>query len=135
MEVARRFGREGFQVGVIRRSQTALDEMVAELGAEGIDARGVAADAHDPTHLKSAIEQLAAAQGGIDVLHHAAPGPLGQGYGPILDVAPELMRTFVDARLISALVAAQTAAAHLRHSKGALLFTSGSAALSPKRTT
>lgn len=131
MEVARRFGRAGYQIGLIRRNPTALGEMIATLRAEGINASGVAADAHDPDQLTTAITELAVAHSGIDVLHHAAPGPLGQGYGPMLEVDPRLLETFLDARVVSALVAAQAAAPYLRDSSGALLFTSGSAALSP----
>jgi NAD(P)-dependent dehydrogenase (short-subunit alcohol dehydrogenase family) len=36
--VARRFGREGFQVALVARNQTRLDAFTAELAAEGITA-------------------------------------------------------------------------------------------------
>lgn len=131
MEVARRFGREGFRVGIIRRNADALKGMISELAELGIDARGCAADAHDRVAIKSAVADLANQTGGIDVLHHAVPGPLGTGYGPIVEVDPGLLRTFVDARVISALAATQGALPFLRRTRGSLLFTSGPADRSP----
>lgn len=131
MEVARRFGREGFRVGIVRRNTEALDAMIAELADSEIEARGLATDAHDPAALHSSIDALADELSGIDVLHHAVPGPLGAGYGRIIDVSPDLLRAFVDARVVSALVAAQAALPHLRRSRGCLLFTSGPADRNP----
>jgi len=126
-EIARRFGQSGHRVGIVRRNAEALRAMIAELASEGIEARGCAVDAHDPAQLRAAIDDLAAGLGGIDVLHHAVPGPLGKGFGPLLEIDPELMRTFVEARIVSALVAAQAAAPWLRRTRGAMLFTSGPA--------
>jgi len=127
MEVALRFGRAGYRIGIIRRSRDALEAMIADLADQGIAAAGYAADAHDPAALRGAITDLAERLGGIDVVHHAVPGPLGAGYGPMIDVDADLLRTFVDARVISALVTAQAALPHLQRSRGALLFTTGPA--------
>ncbi|OMC47351.1 hypothetical protein A5742_24355 [Mycolicibacterium fortuitum] len=101
--------------------------MIEDLQSEGIDAHGVAADAHDEHVLSAAVTELADRFGRIDVLHHAVPGPLGRGFGPALDIPAGLMRTFLEARVVSALVASQASAPFLRRSKGALLFTSGTA--------
>ncbi|MCB2048167.1 MAG: SDR family NAD(P)-dependent oxidoreductase [Novosphingobium sp.] len=131
MEVARRFGRDGYRVGIVRRSAEALREMIEELSGEGIEAQGIAADAHDPAALRNAIEELANRFGRIDVMHHAVPGPLGTGYGPVLQIEPDLLRTFNDARIVSALVAAQAALPFLRQSQGSLIFTSGPADRKP----
>ena len=40
--IARRFGREGFAVALISRTQSRLDDMVAELASRGIEAAGFA---------------------------------------------------------------------------------------------
>ncbi|WP_218961939.1 SDR family NAD(P)-dependent oxidoreductase [Actinomyces ruminis] len=45
--VARRFGREGFDVALISRSREHLDERVAALSADGVNARGYVADGRD----------------------------------------------------------------------------------------
>lgn len=135
MEVALRFGRAGYRIGIIRRNPEALQSMIADLAGEGIAAVGQATDAHDPAALRGAIAGLAAQLGGIDVIHHAVPGPLGAGYGPMIDVDADLLRTFVDARVVSALVTTQAALPHLRHSRGALLFTTGPAGTVPHEGT
>ena len=51
MAVARRFGREGFAVGLISRTQSKLDDLAAQLEADGIRAAGAAADIRDPDAL------------------------------------------------------------------------------------
>lgn len=135
MEVALRFGRAGYRIGIVRRNPEALTAMIADLASEGIEADGRAADAHDPGALRGAIAGLAGRLGGIDVVHHAVPGPLGAGYGPMIDVDADLLRTFVDARAISALVTAQAALPHLQRSRGALLFTTGPAGTVPHEGT
>src|SRR5580704_17592796 len=45
--VARRFGREGFQVALVARNQTRLDAYTGELAADGITAAGFAGDLAD----------------------------------------------------------------------------------------
>jgi short-subunit dehydrogenase len=44
LSIAKRFGREGFVVGLISRTQKNLDPLTAELNAAGIMAAGFAAD-------------------------------------------------------------------------------------------
>ena len=135
MEVALRFGRAGYRIGIVRRNSDALRGMISDLASEGIDAQGRACDAHDPPALKGAIDELAGQLGGLDVVHHAVPGPLGAGYGPMIDVDPDLLRIFGDARVISALVTAQAALPYLQSRRGALLYTSGPAGTIPHDNT
>ena len=54
--MARRFGREGFSVGLVSRTQAKLDDLAAQLEAEGITAAGAAADIRDAAALAAAIE-------------------------------------------------------------------------------
>lgn len=125
LEVARRFGQAGYRVGLIRRSQAGLDQMIAELAAEGIEASGAVADATDPERLAEAVTALAEKAGGIDVLHYAVPGPLGIGYVAATEIPTQLLTDFLYARVIGALKATQAALPYLRESRGAVLFTSG----------
>ncbi|MFJ5901135.1 SDR family NAD(P)-dependent oxidoreductase [Streptomyces sp. NPDC093064] len=125
LEVARRFGRAGYRVGLVRRSQAGLDEMIADLTAEGIQAYGAAADAGTPDQLAEAVTALAEKTGGIDVLHYAVPGPLGSGYVAAADIPTDLLMDFLNARVVSALKATQAALPYLRASRGTVLFTSG----------
>ncbi|HWI73473.1 MAG TPA: SDR family NAD(P)-dependent oxidoreductase, partial [Baekduia sp.] len=68
LAVARRFGREGFAVGLIARDQAKLDGLAEQLAADGIRAQGAAADIRDADALTAAIESLAAELGPVAVL-------------------------------------------------------------------
>src|ERR1700730_15532349 len=68
--VARRFGREGFQVALVARNQIRLDAYTGEPAADGITAAGVA----DRDALPGIIEAITARFGPIDVLEYAPSG-------------------------------------------------------------
>ena len=72
--VARRFGREGFQVALVARNQTRLDAYTGELAADGIKAAGFAGDLADRDALPGMIEAITARFGPIDVLEYAPSG-------------------------------------------------------------
>lgn len=65
--VARRFGREGYAVGLVARDADRLSRLGEQLASEGVDVRWAAADIADPPALEEAVRTLGA--GGIDVLH------------------------------------------------------------------
>src|SRR5260370_2995576 len=72
--VARRFGRDGFQVALVARNPTRLDAYTGELAADGITAAGFAGDLADRDALPGMIEAITARFGPIDVLEYAPSG-------------------------------------------------------------
>ena len=62
------FGRAGSRVGVCARTADAVDALVSELHAEGIEAAGAAADVADPEQVRPAVAQVVAQLGEIGVL-------------------------------------------------------------------
>src|SRR5258708_23589160 len=72
--IARRFGREGFQVALVARNQTRLDTFTRELAADGIKAAGFAGDLADPDALPGMIKAITARFGPIDVLEYPPSG-------------------------------------------------------------
>ena len=72
--VARRFGREGFQVALVARNQTRLDAYTGELAADGITAAGFTVNLADRDALPGMIEAITARFGPIDVLEYAPSG-------------------------------------------------------------
>jgi len=67
--VARRFGREGYDVALIGLAGPDLDSLGESLQADGITTGWTGADITDPVDLTAAIERLAGHSGRIDVLH------------------------------------------------------------------
>lgn len=62
------FGRARYRVGVCARTAAAVDALVAELRAEGVDAAGATADVADPGQVRSAVAQIVEEIGEIGVL-------------------------------------------------------------------
>ena len=87
--VARRFGAEGFSIALISRDQSKLDQMAAQLDADGLVARGYAADVLDPASLETALARAGAELGEISVLQYS-PLPSRTYLKPVLDLTPEL---------------------------------------------
>ncbi|AYD90402.1 SDR family NAD(P)-dependent oxidoreductase [Actinomyces lilanjuaniae] len=82
--VARHFGREGFDVALVSRSRSHLDERVAALGAEGVAARGYSADGRDRAALTQALADAASDLGPIEVLQWS-PVPAREFMKPVLE--------------------------------------------------
>lgn len=70
--VATRFGRDGYDVGLIARDETRLAELGGRLNDAGVSAGWAVADIADPGALTGAIGRLADHAGGVDVLVHNA---------------------------------------------------------------
>ena len=87
--VARRFGREGFSIALISRTQSKLDALAAELTATGLTAVGYAADVRVPAELEDALARAAAELGPITALQYS-PLPSRDYLKPVLDLTPEL---------------------------------------------
>jgi len=87
--VARKFGREGFAVALISRNQSKLDDLAAELAADGVTARGYAADVLEPSALEAALARAAAELGTITTLQYS-PLPSRDYLKPVLELTPEL---------------------------------------------
>ena len=65
---ARRFGREGYAVGLIARHEEALAGLQSDLAADGVLAGRAPAQAADPASLTAAVELLVETFGPADVL-------------------------------------------------------------------
>lgn len=67
--VARRFGREGYDVALVARSEERLTALGEALEAEGITAGWSALDITDADALRAAVERFGSHAGHLDVLH------------------------------------------------------------------
>lgn len=131
LAVARRFGREGFRVGLVARDRAHLDTLSAELAAGGVEAAGVPADLTDPAAAVAAADTIEARFGPIDVLEYSPGGgsalrtPASQ-----LDV-PTVSPLLGNAVLAPVALVARLLPGMLERGDGGLLFALGASAKYP----
>jgi short-subunit dehydrogenase len=131
MAVARRFGREGLAVGLVSRTQSKLDDLASQLEADGLQAKGAAADIRDPSALAGAIESLAGELGPVEVLEYS-PLPAQEFMKPLLETSVEDVRGPLEFSVLGAVAAAQAVIGPmLEAGRGTILFTTGGAAITP----
>jgi NADP-dependent 3-hydroxy acid dehydrogenase YdfG len=131
LAIARRFGREGFAVGLISRQQAKLDELAEQLAGEGITAAGAAADIRDSEGLATAIRSLADRLGPVEVLEYS-PLPSPEFMKPILETGVDDVRGPLEFSVLGAVAAAQAVIGPmLEAGRGTILYTTGGAAINP----
>jgi len=135
LSIAKVFGRHGFDVALVSRSQDTLDGLVATLADEGIAAGGFTADVLDRPSLVTAFQQVVARFGPVDVLEYSpaphSPVP-GVEMASVLDVSPENLQPQIDYYLYGAVTAAQQVLPSMIEARsGTLLFTTGGGSVSP----
>lgn len=131
LAVAKRFAREGFAIALIARRQATLDAMVAEIEADGGQARAFAADLSGIDWLRGALRMVVSSMG--------APAVLVWNTGrwiecPALELAAEDLETELRLCVTGALVATQIVAPAMQEAGGGtILFTGGGLALAPEQ--
>jgi short-subunit dehydrogenase len=134
MAVARRFGREGFDVALVARNRERLNGMVRELAADAVEAAGFQADIADPAAALRAADEIEERFGAIDVLEHSpTPGrtPGGLFLSPFeVDVAT--VTPLLDLYLLTPISLVRRVLPGMRdRGRGGLLFAMGAAARYP----
>ena len=89
--VARRFGKEGFAVGLISRHQGRSRRSRRRAGAGRRPGEGFVADVRDPASMRSALEQVTETLGPIEVLQYS-PLPQKDFMRPVLETTPADLR-------------------------------------------
>ncbi|MCM3926054.1 SDR family oxidoreductase [Frankia sp. AiPs1] len=107
VELVRRYGREGFALGVVSRSADTLTRVREALAQEGLTVAGAVADVTDSTALAGAVERVSAEIGGLTVLVYNAKLSIR---GAALTVAAETMNQTLAVNVTGALAAVQVAA-------------------------
>lgn len=126
MSIARRFGREGFNVAMVSRSTGRHGGYIAELAADGITAAAFPADLNDPAQVQAVIKEVTARFGTPELVYYG-PGAFDLDDRPVditaigradVDKGFALVYPAVDA--VSELLPAM-----LARGSGALLFAGG----------
>ena len=134
--VARRFGKEGFAVGLISRHQGRLDALAAELEQDGVQAKGFVADVRDPASIASALEQVTETLGPIEVLQYS-PLPQKDFMRPVLETTPDDLRGPIEFSIYGPVAAVHQVVPGMRFlpegSNPSILFVNGGSAVKPGR--
>ncbi|OAA26056.1 short-chain alcohol dehydrogenase [Frankia sp. EI5c] len=112
----RRFGDQGFSLGVISRSADTVGRVTAELGVAGHQLAGAVADVTDQAAFAAAAGRLAAEIGGLNVLVYNAKLSIR---GTAFAVRAESMNQTLAVNVTGALTAVQIAAPLLADRPGA----------------
>ncbi|MHA7282035.1 SDR family NAD(P)-dependent oxidoreductase [Arthrobacter sp. TMS2-4] len=134
--VARRFGAEGFSVALISRSQGKLDALAEDLGKEGVQARGFAADVRDPESIAAALEAATETLGPIEVLQYS-PLPQKDFMRPVLETTPADLKGPVEFSIYGPVAAVHQVLPGMRflgENRGTILFVNGGSAVKPGRS-
>jgi NAD(P)-dependent dehydrogenase (short-subunit alcohol dehydrogenase family) len=129
--VARRFGREGFAVGLISRRESSLVELAAQLRLDGITVAGAAADVGDSAVLAAAIDRLADDLGPVEVLEYS-PRPVPEFTKPVLETTVEDVRGALGFSVLGAVTATRAVIGPMRKAgRGTILVTTGGSSVNP----
>lgn len=123
LSLAKRFGREGFQIALVARHQEKLGQYAAELEEQGAHALSFTADVTDGAAVKSAFAAIARAMGEVDVfIYNAARIQMISA----LDTTAETTNEHLQVNLLGAIrCARQLMPGMVERGKGTLLFTGG----------
>ena len=133
--VARRFGKEGFAVGLISRHQGRLDALAAELQDDGVQAQGFVADVRDPASIAAALERVTETLGPIEVLQYS-PLPQKDFMRPVLETTPADLVGPVEFSIYGPVAAVHQVLPGMRFlgkDRGTILFVNGGSAVTPGR--
>jgi NAD(P)-dependent dehydrogenase (short-subunit alcohol dehydrogenase family) len=135
LAIAEQFGRHGFNVALVARTRTKLDELVARLDDQGIDAAGFTADVTDRRSIAVAFDQIKDRFGAVDVLEYSpAPQPSDPALAmvDVREVTVENTQPQIEYYLYGAITAAQQVLPDmLAAGSGTLLFTTGAGSVTP----
>ncbi len=110
LAVARGLLAEGARVAIVARHEGRLRAAAAELGPEVL---AVPADTTDDTAVRSMVEQVVGAWGGVDVLVNAAAQPAGGPVPALADLTDAEVQADFDTKVLGYLRCARAVAPHM----------------------
>lgn len=127
--IAKRFGREGFEILMIARNEDALREYCNELSAAGIKSSGYAVDITDEQAFTELIQRIALEHNDIEILHYNA-----SAFNPAKPSELNLDVLYSDLKIniVGAILAAQAVLPQMKQrGRGVIFHTGGGTALNP----
>lgn len=131
LSLAKRFGKEDFQVALVARNAVKLQEMADELKAVGIESSYFTANIYSKEQIEQAITEIKEKYGHIDVLEFS-PTPSNFPLTSVLELTIENARDLFEGYIASAIhIINAVLPDMLTKKEGALLFTTGLSAIYP----
>lgn len=129
--LAKIFGKKGFQIALVSRSQVKLDQYAEKLDGLGIIAKGFAADITNKMQLTQAFQNIRNEFGPIDVMEFS-PYSGNIPITSVLDTTDESAIQIFNNVVIGAINAARLVIPEMtERGQGAILFTSDLSAMGP----
>ncbi|MRN52122.1 SDR family NAD(P)-dependent oxidoreductase [Paenibacillus sp. LC-T2] len=129
--LAKIFGRQGFRIAMVSRTQEKLDQYAEQLNKMGIEAQGFAADITNKMQLTSAFQEIKNTFGTIDVMEFS-PHSGNVSTTSVLDTTDESALQIFNNVVIGAINSARQVIPEMtERGEGALLFTSDLSAMIP----
>ena len=131
LSIAKRFGKEGFQIALVARNVEKLQSMVDELKEKGIEASYFVADLGKKEQVEKAVADIKAEYGKIDVVEFS-PAVGNAPPTTALETTAENAIEFFAAQVGSAINVVNSVVQDMvERGKGALLFTGGLSGVHP----
>jgi len=131
MSIAKKFGKNGFRVALIARNEEKLNQLVIELEQLGIEAASFQADILNKAQISLAFATIKEKYGFIDVVEYS-PTPSIDTVTTALDVTEENALYQFQFNVLGAISSIREVLPDmLDKQSGALLFTTGGAAINP----
>jgi NAD(P)-dependent dehydrogenase (short-subunit alcohol dehydrogenase family) len=124
--IACEFASHGCSVGLFARSAEYIEDLAADLRADGTDAVAVPTDVTDVDEVAAGFETVREELGSVDVLVHNAAVRSG---GPITHCDPEQFENVWQVRAYGGFLCTREAVPDMREEGGTILFTGTSFAL------
>lgn len=126
--VAKNFAQHGAHLVInSRKRDDDAQQTLADIEAQGVTGKFIAADIADPKQVEELVAEAADALGGLDVLMHNAGGPAP---GKVEDLTPEAWNNAFDVHVHAAYHLCRFGLPHLKkNSEGAILLVSSTAGL------
>ncbi|MFE7708082.1 SDR family oxidoreductase [Streptomyces sp. NPDC057486] len=132
LAAARRFGKAGHTVALLARNTDRLDELVAALDGDGVQARGYSADVLDPDSLTTALRTAAEELGSVEILQYS-PVPRADFMKPVLETSAADLDAPLAFSVKGPLTCVNAVLPGMRElGRGTLLFVNGGSAVRPK---
>lgn len=135
LSIARRFGKEGFQVALVGRNLDNVKQLVTTLEQEGLTAQAFQADVMDRQGLIQAIQAIINTFGSIDVVEYG-PSPSLATMRTVAALDVDSVQEQFSFSVLGAVTAVQAVLPAMQAKKeGALLFTTAISAQNPVNMT